>query len=126
MERRVVVQWTATAKRQLATLPPKVRKGILRKAGDLRECDDPRAAHKPLVGPLAGHYRLTYGRYRAVYSVSEDRLANGDALLTIRVLFVAVGKRQERSRDDIYRLARKMVEMGMIDVTRDEDESDQD
>lgn len=114
MARRVVIEWTATAKSQLAELPPKVRKGILSKADALQSCTDPKTAHKPLVGPLEGYYRLTYARYRAVYSVKEDKLPSGDSLVFIRIQFVAVGKREEHARDDIYKIAEKMVNLGII------------
>ncbi len=116
MQRRVIVQWTDTAKKQLAALPRKVRRGLLDKAGALRECGDPREAHKPLVGPLSGYYRITYARYRAVYSAREEQIASGDVLVYVRVIFVAVGKRKERDAKDIYRIAEKMVNLGLVDL----------
>lgn len=126
MERRVSIYWTNTAKGQLAELPPKVRKGLLDKADRLADCDDPRRAHKALVGPLDGYYRITYARYRAIYTVEEDRLASGDVLLNIKIVFVAAGKRKERDRGDIYKIAEKMVNMGVIDLSEDEDDEEGD
>ena len=125
MEHRVDIQWTDTAKRQLVSLPPEVRRGLLTKADNLRHCDDPRKACKPLVGPLAGYYRITYARYRAIYLVEEDKLASGDVFVRVRVLFAAAGKRKERDREDIYKIAEKMLHFGMIDpISRKEsDES---
>lgn len=116
MQRRVIVQWTDTAKKQLAALPRKVRRGLLDKAGALRECGDPRETHKPLVGPLQGYYRITYARYRAVYSACEEQITSGDVLVYVRVIFVAVGKRKERDAKDIYRIAEKMVNLGLVDL----------
>ena len=116
MERRVSIQWTATAKEQLAGLPQKVRRGILQKADGLLSCDDPRGAHKPLSGPLQGYYRFTYARYRAVYTVDDERLANDDILVHIRIRFIAVGLRKERDRRDIYRIAEKMVDSGLMSL----------
>ena len=124
MERRVVIQWTNTAKTQLAGLPKKVRQGLLAKAENLRKCKDPRVAHKPLLGPLEGYYRITYARYRAVYSVEEDELASGEVLVYIRVRFVAVGIRKERDRRDIYQIAEKMVGLGLIDLPDHEDDAE--
>lgn len=119
MEHRVIIQWTETARRQLANLPKKVRRGLLDKAKNLRTCGDPRRAHRALVGPLTDYYRITYGRYRAVYCVQEDELASGDVLVYIRVLFVAVGIRKEHDRHDIYKLAEKMIDLGLIDLVGD-------
>ncbi len=120
--KRIRIVWTHTARECLRKLPRKVSKGLVEKASQLEECEDPRTVHKPLVGPLQGHFRITYGRYRAIYKVIEEELANGDMLTTITVCFIAAGKRSERSRDDIYRLAEKIVEMGIVDPERDEDE----
>ena len=115
MDRRIRIQWTETARNQLAKLDPKVRKGILAKAAALRHCEDPRTTHKPLVGPLAGYFRIVYSRYRAIYTVEEERLVSGVTLIHLRVLFVAVGKRKERDQRDIYKIAKKFVETGLID-----------
>ena len=113
---RVLVQWTKTAKEALSKLPPKVIKGLLGKADDLRKGDDPRKVNKPLVGPLKGHFRITYGRYRAVYTCQEETLANGDVVIQITVLFVAAGIRKEGDRNDIYKFARKLVDLGVLTV----------
>ena len=93
-----------------------MRRGLLDKAEGLRNCSDPRSAYKPLVGPLAGYYRLIYSRYRAVYSIKEDELASGDVLVTIWIQFIAVGKRKERDKNDIYKIAEKMVKFGLIEL----------
>ena len=121
----MTIRWTECAKNGLAELPQKVRQGILRKADDLADLDDPEKAHKPLTGPLTNYYRLTYGRYRAVYTVKRDGLCSGDVLLNVTVLFVAVGKRKERNRDDIYNLAQRIVEHGIIEIPNDEDDEDE-
>jgi hypothetical protein len=72
---------------------------------------DPRKASKPLVGPLAGYYRITYARYRAVYSVQEELLVGGERILHLRVIFIAAGVRKERDKRDIYRIAEKLVRL---------------
>lgn len=122
MERRVIIQWTGTARQQLSELPKKVRQGILKKARQLRESDDPASVHKPLVAPLQGYYRFTYSRYRAVYSVTEDPLASGDVLVYVRIRFIAVGKRIERDRKDIFKIAEKMVKLELVDPMNYDDD----
>lgn len=121
MERRITIQWTDTAKKQLAELPPKVRTGLLDKADRLKECSDPKHAHKPLVGPLAGYNRITYARYRAIYGVEEEKLASGDVLVHIKIHFIAAGLRKERDPKDIYKIAEKMMDLGLVDAADDEE-----
>lgn len=111
-ERRVRIVWTATAKECLRKFPLRVRRGLLDKARRLQDCDDPREAHKPLTGPLANYYRLTYARYRAIYSVSEETLASGDSLVRVTVCFVACGMRKEGDKKDVYRLAKNILRFG--------------
>jgi mRNA-degrading endonuclease RelE of RelBE toxin-antitoxin system len=122
MDQRVIVRWTETAKSQLADLPPKVRRGLLAKAKELTTCADPRSAHKPLVGPLEGFFRIVYSRYRAVYTVRDDQLANGDTLATVEVLFVAAGQRKVHDKKDVYRIAQKLVELGIIQPDKEDDD----
>ena len=113
--KRIPVQWTATAKDGLAKLPPKARRGLLEKARELEHGDDPGKAHKPLAGPLAGYFRLTYARYRAIYMVDVEKLPDNSTIAIIRVLFVACGIRKEGDRKDVYRLAKKMLKLGGFD-----------
>jgi len=93
MKRRITVQWTRPAKERLATLPPKIRRAILEKTSALAK-GDPRKAHKALTGPLRGYYSMKVSRYRAIYTVHEETLANGDTLLLVQVVVVAVGLRK--------------------------------
>lgn len=123
--RQVRILWTATAKKGLAELPYKVRKGLLDKADNLLEAADPTQLGKPLVGPLAGYYRIAYSRYRAVYSVEEERLASGEIAVNITVRFVAAGQRKEGDKRDVYRLAMKLIELGAIELDEDEGEGDE-
>ena len=110
METRVTIQWTDTAKESLKRLPLKVRAGLLNKADELAGCGDPRKCCKALTGPLAGYYRIVYSRYRAIFSVEEEQLVSGDVLLHLRVIFIAAGIRKEFDRNDVYRVAVKLVE----------------
>ena len=123
MTKRVTVQWTTTAKDLLKKLPKKVRAGLLAKADELLECADPRRAHKPLVGPLQGFYRITCGRYRAIYTVKEEKIVKGDVLVHIIICFVAAGIRKEHDKKDVYQLAEKLVRLGLVDAP-DADEGD--
>lgn len=120
---RVVIQWTSCAKRCLAQLPHKVRKGLLEKADRLAECGDPRKVFKALQGPLKGYYRLTYSRYRAVYSVDEEELADGTVLICFRVRFVVAGIRKEGDKNDVYNFALRMLNLGVIDDSPEDKES---
>ena len=116
MQRRIWIQWTTTAKEGLKKLPLKVRRGLLKKADELEDCDDPRKVNKPLTGPLQGFYRIVYSRYRAIYKVEEEKLANKNIVIRIKILFVAVGQRKEHDKHDVYKLAKKLVELGLLDV----------
>ncbi|HLA84806.1 MAG TPA: type II toxin-antitoxin system RelE/ParE family toxin [Thermoguttaceae bacterium] len=122
MASRITIQWTTTAKESLKKLPRKVSKGLLDKADQLAQCDDPRKYCKPLTGPLEGYYRITYGRYRAVFTVTEERLATGDVLLHLRVIFVVAGIRKEFDRHDVYNVAKKLVEQVLPALSEDIDD----
>lgn len=108
MKLKVVIQWTETAKQGLKRLPKKVRLGLLSKADALCK-GDPRTASKPLTGPLQGCYRILYARYRAIYTVREETADEGQKVLHLTVLFLAAGMRKERDKNDIYRLAQRLV-----------------
>lgn len=107
-EQPVKIHWTETALAQLRDLPKQAAKGLVRKVSDLREAD-PKIAGKPLVGPLAGCYRVRYGRYRAVYQVEETKDKDGQIILRLTVVVLLVGKREDRSRRDVYELAKKLI-----------------
>lgn len=100
----------------LKTLPPKVQRGLLNKADELRDCSNPAATHKPLTGPLAGYYRMTYSRFRAIYRVDREELASGDVFVTIVVTFVHAGIRKERSKEDVYKIALDLVKHGIVPI----------
>lgn len=113
-KRVVRIQWTKTAVDCLSRLPKDVQAGLLDKADELKTCSDPRTAHKPLQGPLRGYCRMTYGRYRAIFRVDEEHLASGEVLIVVVVTFVAAGIRKEQSKEDVYRLAQKAAELGLL------------
>ena len=115
MEIRVTLQWTTTAKEALRPLPTKVRRGLLSKADELLDGGDPREFCKALKGPLEGCYRIVYSRYRAVFTVEEERIVNGDVILHLTIRFIAAGIRKERDKKDVYRVAEKLVRMMLND-----------
>ena len=124
METKVRVRWTRTAKESLKGLPPRVREGLLKKADELTNGTDPREWCKPLTGPLQGYYRIVYSRYRAIFSVKEERLATGDQLLHLDVIFIAAGIRKELDKKDVYRVARKLVDYVLPELPEDVDDAE--
>ena len=68
---------------------------------------DPELQGKALWGELARYRRVraASGRYRIIYRVVRDRKA---------VAIVLVGIRREGSRRDVYRVAFRMVQRGLI------------
>ena len=70
--------------------------------------DDPDKQGKPLLGDLAGYrsIRVAGQRYRAVYSIDRGR---------VRVVVIAAGIRRDGDRRDIYRLAQRLVRLGLVE-----------
>lgn len=68
---------------------------------------EPELQGKALWGELAGYRRVraASGRYRIIYRVVRGRRA---------VAIVLVGIRREGSRRDVYRVAFRMVQRGLI------------
>jgi mRNA interferase RelE/StbE len=123
MDFRVTIQWTETSKKLLLKLPKKDARGIYQKIDSLRQ-SDPRKAGKALIGPFRGLRRLTYGRYRAIFVAEEEKLASGVTLLRAKVTVVAVGIRKERDKHDVYRVAKKLIELGLLKLQDAEEEAD--
>lgn len=78
---------------------------------------DPVLKGKLLHGDLMGYYsrRAVGQRYRVIYQVIDD---------TITVLVVAAGIRKEGDRADIYRLAQKLVNLGLTETPDDQKRDD--
>lgn len=109
----VTIQWTNTAVASLKQLPVKVRKGIVSKVKKLAT-NDPRIAHKPLIGPLAGIFTLKFSRYRVLYVVDEKHLPSGVVQMHLTVRVLLTGIRKEYDKKDIYEVARKLIKLGVI------------
>jgi mRNA interferase RelE/StbE len=65
---------------------------------------EPDQQGKALLGELKGYrsLRVAGQRYRIVYQVRQAR---------VEVLMVAIGRRAEGSREDIYRLAQRLLRL---------------
>ena len=68
---------------------------------------DPELQGKPLGDDLAGYrsIRAVGQRYRIIYRVERS---------TVVVMVVAAGIRKEGSREDIYRVAAKLIRLGLL------------
>ena len=109
------IVWTEEAKKSVQGLPTKVIENIFDKVGSLRLCD-PRKVHKPLVGPLAKCRSIKCGRYRVLYMVKKKSNGAGGFELELQVVVVLAGIRKEGSKEDVYRLAEKLVKLGIVDL----------
>jgi mRNA interferase RelE/StbE len=64
-------RFTATAKRDLDKLPPRILAAVIEFAfGDLAR--EPRRVGKPLGRELAGHHSARRGPYRVLYRIDDD------------------------------------------------------
>ncbi|MBP7529108.1 MAG: type II toxin-antitoxin system RelE/ParE family toxin [Syntrophorhabdaceae bacterium] len=74
--------------------------------------DDPEKQGKPLLGELSGYrsVRAAGQRFRIIFKVQDK---------TVIVIIVAVGLRKEGDKKDIYRLARKMIQLNLIEAFSD-------
>jgi mRNA interferase RelE/StbE len=95
-----------SAEKQLhAITDRRIRKSIEDSIDSLEE--DPDIKGKPLLRELMGYrsLRAARQRYRIIYQVDPDKK---------EVNVVAVGIRKEGSRQDIYSIAKKLVEAGLF------------
>lgn len=72
---------------------------------------DPEKQGKPLAGELAGYrsIRAVGQRYRIIYEVRPSK---------VLVLVLALGLRKQKSRQDIYRLAKKILRLRLWEPQR--------
>ena len=67
---RYTTRFTATARRDLCKLPPRILAAVIEFAfGDLAR--QPRRVGKPLGGELAGQYSARRGPYRLLYRIDD-------------------------------------------------------
>lgn len=100
------IEITPTALEALESVTDRrTRSTIVRRIDAL--ADEPEKLGKPLRGRLNGFMstRAAGHRYRVVYRVENDRK---------RVLVYSVGIRKEGSRLDVYALAERLVQRGLV------------
>ena len=101
------IKWTVTALRMVEAITDRrIRGQIGARVGELAKA--PETLGKPLTGELAGYraVRAVGQRYRIISRVERG---------LITVLVVAVGRRKERDRKDIYELARRLLRQRLLD-----------
>ncbi|MBI4296158.1 MAG: type II toxin-antitoxin system RelE/ParE family toxin [Chloroflexi bacterium] len=101
-----LIEITPTALEALEAITDRrTRSAIIRRIDALAE--EPEKQGRPLRGRLAGFLsiRAAGQRYRVVYRVDNERK---------RVLVYMVGMRREGSRRDVYALAERLVQRGLI------------
>ncbi len=101
------VRLTPTAEAMLSGIKDRrVREAIRDRIDGLAH--DPDKQGKPLLGELKGlrSLRAVGQRYRIIYRLHEAH---------VKVIVVALGLRREGNRDDIYRLAQRLLRLGLLD-----------
>ena len=101
------VQWTETALGMVEAIPDKrTRAQIFARVGELARA--PEQLGKPLTGELSGDrsVRAIGQRYRILYRVERRE---------VTVLVVAVGRRKQGDRADVYDLARRLLRQRLVD-----------
>ena len=113
------LHWVGSSKRDFLSFPAAVKEdmgnalGIAQFAGTA-----PTAKPWKGLGPGVLEIVESYdgNAYRAVYTVEEEEIASGDLLIRIKVVVVAVGIRKEHDKNDVYRVAQRLVDMGLIET----------
>ena len=87
----------------------KIQRTILDRIENLS--DEPDKQGKRLVKDLSG-FRSIYvaGRYRAIYKIDKQ---------TVIVYVLAAGIRKEGDKKDIYKIAKKLLNAGLLDLDPD-------
>lgn len=98
---------TPTSKTMLVNIrDERVRKKITERIDGLRE--NPEMQGKPLISELKSYYslRAVGQRYRIIYRLDHDKII---------VIIVAVGRRKDGDKTDIYTLAKKLLKLGLLE-----------
>ncbi len=110
---RIVIQPTAfKLLREISDR--RIRQKISDRIDKLKE--SPEIQGKPLLGELDGYYsvRAVGQRYRIIYAIEQTQ---------VTVMIVALGIRKDGSKQDVYALAKKLLRLGLLDES-DEDQDD--
>ena len=100
------IKWTETALKMAEAIPDRrVRGLIVARVSELGTA--PEQMGKPLTGELAGYraVRAAGQRYRVLYRVERRQ---------VTILVVAVGRRKEGDRQDVYELARRLLRQRLL------------
>lgn len=111
------VRVTATCASMLREISDdRIRRKLVETIGELRS--DPGLKGKALLGELAGFrsIRAVGQRYRILYQVERHDVV---------VYVVAAGIRKEGDRSDIYRLAQRLVRLGLLAPADEDDKTGQ-
>lgn len=106
------VRLTRTAKQMLREISDKrVARKIAETIDKLRY--EPDKQGNPLIDDLIGYrkIRAVGQRYRVIYTVEEN---------IVTVFVVALSMRKEGSKRDIYALAKKLLQRGLLEPTQEE------
>lgn len=106
--RQYRIFWSAAARELLVAIPDRrIQKKIVERVDGLSS--EPEKQGKPLIGELAGYrsIRAVGQRYRIIFQVEDDRVI---------VLIVALGLREAGSKRDVYSLAKKLVQLGLVET----------
>lgn len=106
--RRYRILWVAKAREALASIPDRRnQKKIVERIRSLAV--EPEKQGKPLIGELAGYrsLRAVGQRYRVIFRVEDEKVI---------LLIVALGACKEGSRKDAYSLAKRLVELGLVEL----------
>ncbi len=105
-EPRYTIKWTETGLELAKGIPDhRIRRLISQRVDQL--VTSPEQQGRPLLGELAGFrsVRAVGQRYRIIYRVHRKE---------VRVSIVAVARRKEGDKSDIYALARKLLRLGLL------------
>jgi mRNA interferase RelE/StbE len=93
----------------------RIRQKISDRIDKLKE--SPEMQGKPLLGELDGYYsvRAVGQRYRIIYAIEQSQ---------VTVMIVALGIRKDGSKQDVYTLAKKLLRLGLLDES-DDDQDDE-
>ena len=102
------IKWAQTALKMAEAIADKrIRAQIVERVSELAAA--PEQLGKPLTGELAGYWslRAVGRRYRILYRVERRQ---------ITVLVVAVGRRREGDKGNIYELARRLLRQRLLEA----------
>jgi mRNA interferase RelE/StbE len=105
------IEITPTAQAMLASITDRRLQEKIRDRIDGLQ-NEPDKQGKALTGNLSGRRSLRAAgqRYRIIYQLEKNK---------VLVLILAIGIRREGSKKDIYQLAKKLVQLGLLDPQDD-------